>query len=120
LGVSLSLAFSLLSFLLAIYHGGFVVDKNEYFAGGAMMHGPVMGQSLNWSGALTMDGRMPWLFLETASTLLLFISLGRWLEARAKTSTASALHQLLALKPVEARVMDFKVVDCSEFRVGNL
>lgn len=48
----------------------------------------------------------PVLYFETASTIVAFILLGRYLEARAKHRAASAIRTLEALAPRTARLID--------------
>lgn len=46
----------------------------------------------------------PHLYFESSSLLITFILFGKWLEARAKRQTASALRTLMGLRPDTARV----------------
>ncbi len=49
-------------------------------------------------------GRAPTLYFESSALLITFILFGKWLEARAKRQTASAIRALMALRPDTARV----------------
>ncbi|WP_428940387.1 heavy metal translocating P-type ATPase [Fontivita pretiosa] len=56
----------------------------------------LLGYLLNWWGTL------PHLYFMEATGLLALISLGHWLEARARQSAGSAIHELLQLAPATA------------------
>jgi cation-transporting ATPase V len=51
------------------------------------------------------DGQMRALYFESAAVILAFVSLGRWLEARAKGRASQALRHLLELGAKDARVL---------------
>ena len=68
-------------------------------------------------------GQQPDLYFETSALLITFILLGKWLEARAKGQTASAIRALMALRPDTARVRRDgaeQVVPLADVRVGDL
>ena len=50
-------------------------------------------------------GVMPAVYYETASIIIVFILLGRYLEARARGQTSEAIRHLLGLRPKTARVV---------------
>ena len=58
-------------------------------------------------------GREPALYFESSALIVTFILLGKWLEARAKGQTASAIRALTGLRPDKARVRR----DGTEFEV---
>jgi len=63
------------------------------------------------------------LYLDTAALIVVFIALGRYLEARAKSSAAGAIHALLELGARQARVIrdgQELTVPAAELRVGDL
>ena len=68
-------------------------------------------------------GHMPHLYFESSALLITFILLGKWLEARAKRQTASAIRALMAIRPDTAWVRrggaDLKVA-LGEVRKGDL
>jgi Cu+-exporting ATPase len=59
------------------------------------------------------DG-MPHLYFEASSAVIALVLLGKWLEARAKRQTASAIQALSALKPATARLLR----DGAEVEIG--
>ncbi|KAI6118790.1 copper transporting p-type ATPase-like protein [Pisolithus thermaeus] len=52
----------------------------------------------------TTPGFRPYLFFDTSTMLIMFVSLGRWLENRAKGKTSAALTDLIALSPSMATI----------------
>ena len=67
--------------------------------------------------------QQPDLYFETSALLITFILLGKWLEARAKGQTASAIRALMALRPDTARIRRDgaeRVVPLADVRVGDL
>ena len=47
---------------------------------------------------------MPHLYFESAAVVITLISVGKWLETRAKRSTSAAIRSLVALRPDRARL----------------
>ncbi len=54
--------------------------------------------------APSMEGMDTPLYFESSALIITFILLGKWLEGRAKRSTASSIRALMALRPEIARV----------------
>ncbi|KAI5999341.1 copper P-type ATPase CtaA [Pisolithus orientalis] len=52
----------------------------------------------------TTPGFRPYFFFDTSTMLIMFVSLGRWLENRAKGKTSAALTDLIALSPSMATI----------------
>ncbi|MBV8614685.1 MAG: copper-translocating P-type ATPase [Acetobacteraceae bacterium] len=68
-------------------------------------------------------GGEPALYFESSGLIITFILLGRWLEARAKGQTASAIRALTRLRPDTARVRQSgveRVVPLGEVAVGSV
>ena len=53
----------------------------------------------------TTAGLIPHVYFDGAAMIITFIILGRWLEAKAKGKTSSAIKRLIGLKPKMARVI---------------
>ncbi len=69
------------------------------------------------------SGVPPTVYYETASIIIVFILLGRYLEARAKGQTSEAIRRLLSLQAKTARVLrDTQEVDVpvEEVQVGDV
>ncbi|KAL4065861.1 copper P-type ATPase CtaA [Scleroderma citrinum] len=60
--------------------------------------------SLLFAAFNTTPGFRPYLFFDTSTMLIMFVSLGRWLENRAKGKTSAALTDLMALAPSMATI----------------
>lgn len=68
-------------------------------------------------------GHEPALYFESSALLITFILFGKWLEARAKRQTASAIRALMGLRPDTARVRSGGnewEVPVSQVRVGDV
>lgn len=62
------------------------------------------------------------LYFESGGTILVLISLGKWLEARAKKRTSKAISQLMDLTPKEARVIrngEEVLISLEEIKIGD-
>ncbi len=62
---------------------------------------------------LQVNGKLPHVYFETAAVIIVLITMGKLLEARAKKKTGGAIKKLLELKPKEATIL----VDGKEKRV---
>ena len=60
-----------------------------------------------WTAALEHGPEhVPHLYFESSSVVIAFVLLGKWLEERATSETASAIRALAKLRPSTARVLD--------------
>lgn len=59
-------------------------------------------QPENWSAAFETAGN---LYFESAAMILTLVTLGKWLEARAKVKTSAAISALVRLLPAQATVI---------------
>lgn len=72
---------------------------------------------------LTPAGLMPMYYYDTAAVLMTLISMGRWLEARARGKTSEAIKKLMGLRAKTARVVrdgDERDIPVAEVSVGDL
>lgn len=62
-------------------------------------------------------------YFETAGMILVIVTIGKYLEAKAKTKTNDSINKLLSLMPMTANLITdegIKVVDTSTVEVGNI
>jgi Cu+-exporting ATPase len=71
---------------------------------------------------LASGSTMPHLYFEASAVVITLVLLGKWLEARAKRQTASAIRALQVLRPDAARVRRGTDIDVpiAEVSVGDL
>ncbi len=68
-------------------------------------------------------GLQPHVYYEAASVIIAFISLGKWLEARARAKTSSAIKKLMGLQPKTVRILmngTEQEIPAAEVRPGNM
>jgi Cu+-exporting ATPase len=67
--------------------------------------------------------KIPDLYFETAAFLITFVTLGKWLEAKAKGKTSEAIKKLMGLQPKNAHLVkgaEVVSVDVENIRVGDI
>ncbi len=72
---------------------------------------------------LHVNGKMPHVYFETAAVIIVLITMGKLLEARAKKKTGGAIKKLLELKPKEATIVidgNEKLVELESLKIGDL
>ncbi|MGH2395663.1 MAG: copper ion binding protein, partial [bacterium] len=105
----------------ALRHGA--ADMNTLIAVGtsaAYLYSAAATFAPQW---FTGGGLMPQVYYETASIIIVFILLGRYLEARAKGRTSDAIRRLIGLQAKTARVLrDGREVDVpiEDVAVGDI
>ncbi|QHV96046.1 heavy metal translocating P-type ATPase [Spirosoma endbachense] len=68
-------------------------------------------------------GQHPHVYFEAAAVIIAFISLGKLLEERAKSTTSSAIKKLMGLQPDTVRLVDGEVerdIPITQVQAGNL
>jgi len=60
--------------------------------------------AFGYSAVITVTGGST-VYFDTAVVILVLIGLGKWMEARARSSAAAAIRELMALQPDEATVL---------------
>jgi Cu+-exporting ATPase len=101
----------------------FTADMNSLVAVGT-------GAAYSFSVLMTLfpelfisDNEIAHVYFDTACVIMTLILLGRWLEARAKSKTGSAIKKLIALKPKTAiiKTMDGEeVVNINELNINDI
>ncbi|MFA5647925.1 MAG: heavy metal translocating P-type ATPase [Bacteroidales bacterium] len=67
-------------------------------------------------------GIEPHVYFESASVIITFILLGKWLEERAKGKTSSSIRKLMGLQPSTVTVVDnlvYREVGIAELQIGQ-
>ena len=86
--------------------------------------GTTAGWALSvWLWWSAPEGSMPHLYFEGSAVVVTLVMLGKWLEARAKRQTTSAIRALHALRPETAHLVDLNTevdVPVAEVLVGDL
>ena len=76
-----------------------------------------------WSVYALLTGRME-LYFEATAFIITFLSIGRWMEARAKSNAGRAIRSLLELGAKEARLVDAdgteRLVPVEDVAVGDV
>ena len=68
-------------------------------------------------------GQSPHVYFDTTVVIITLILMGKWLEARAKTKTGSAIKKLIALKPKTALIKTpdgEKIINVSDLKNGDM
>jgi P-type Cu+ transporter len=101
----------------------FTADMNSLVAVGT-------GAAFSFSVFMTLfpellmkNGEIPHVYFDTTVVIITLILMGKWLEARAKLKTGSAVKKLIALKPKTALIKTAegeKVINIDELIIGNI
>jgi Cu+-exporting ATPase len=101
----------------------FTADMNTLVAVGT-------GAAYSFSVLITLfpemflsDNEIQHVYFDTAAVIITLILLGRWMEARAKTKTGSAIKKLIALKPKTALIKTAdgeEVVNINDLKINDI
>ena len=101
----------------------FTADMNSLVAVGT-------GAAFSFSVLMTLfpelilkSGKIPHVYFDTTVVIITLILMGKWLEARAKTKTGTAVKKLIALKPKTALIKTTdgeKVINVNELKTGDI
>jgi len=86
-------------------------------------HAGMIGMKHEFSLSLSQQDARGFIYFEAAVTIISFLLLGRWIEARAKTESGAALRALLEVGAKRATVVvdgGERLVDVTTLRVGDL
>ena len=86
--------------------------------------GSLVSYYLRTTSIIGLEGmKVPEIYFETAAFLITFVTLGKWLEAKAKSRASEAIQKLMGLQAKTARVIrNDKTLDIAigEVRVGDI
>ncbi len=101
----------------------FTADMNSLVAVGT-------GAAFSFSVLITLfpelilkAGEVPHVYFDTTVVIITLILMGKWLEAKAKSKTGSAIKKLIALKPKTALIKTAegeKVINIDELVIGDI
>jgi len=101
----------------------FTADMNSLVAVGT-------GAAFSFSILMTLfpeqilkAGEIPHVYFDTTVVIITLILMGKWLEARAKSKTGTAIRKLIALKPKTALVKSTdgeRVINVNELKTGDI
>jgi len=101
----------------------FTADMNSLVAIGT-------GAAFSFSVLITLfpeliikAGEVPHVYFDTTVVIITLILMGKWLEAKAKSKTGSAIKKLIALKPKTALIKTAegeKVINIDELIIGDI
>ncbi|MFC2119935.1 heavy metal translocating P-type ATPase [Bacteroidota bacterium] len=101
----------------------FTADMNSLVAVGT-------GAAFSFSVLITLfpelnlkAGEVPHVYFDTTVVIITLILMGRWLEARAKSKTGSAIKKLIALRPKTALIKTAKgekIIKINELIIGDI
>lgn len=71
----------------------------------------------------TSQGLEPHVYFEAATVIIVFVSLGKWIEERAKSNTSSAIQKLMGLQPKEVTILlegEEQTISIEELKTGQI
>lgn len=71
----------------------------------------------------TSQGLEAHVYFEAATVIIVFVSLGKWIEERAKSNTSSAIKKLMGLQPKEVTILlngEEQTISIEELKVGQV